>query len=109
MSVHNITDGGGAGNILKASVVEGDVLPWRDPMHHGPFPGGRDPDEVSLIHAEYLAGPGLNCTEVERDFRLRDDHLRAATKYDQVVLWYEHDLLTNCKSCNYWTGSGTST
>tara|TARA_R110000772_G_scaffold87094_18_gene181873 strand:+ start:489 stop:1502 length:1014 start_codon:yes stop_codon:yes gene_type:complete len=89
----HITNGDGAANIIKESAICGDVLPWRDPMHHGPFPADLDLGALSKIRAHYLAGPGLDAAEVERDFRLRDEHLRAATQYDRIVMWFEHDLL----------------
>ncbi len=89
----HITNGDGAGNILKASAIDGDVLPWRDIMHHGPFPSGLDLDQLSALRAEFYAGPGLDLEELKRDFRQRDDRLRASPTYDRVVLWFEHDLL----------------
>ncbi len=89
----HITNGDGAANIIKASSVEGDVLPWRDPMHHGPFPAGLGLDELSELRGRYFAGPDVADGDAARDFKLRDDHLRAADKYERVVLWYEHDLL----------------
>ncbi|MEM6340216.1 MAG: hypothetical protein AAF729_03630 [Pseudomonadota bacterium] len=93
MRTLHITNGDGAANLLKSSSVSGDVLPWRDPMHHGPFPADLSLDELSGLRARYLVGPTGDPTEAERDFRLRDDHLRAATNYDSIVLWFEHDLL----------------
>lgn len=93
MRILNITNGDGAAGILKASTVPGDVLPWRDPMHHGPFPAGLSLEELRPVRARYLAGPEGNARTVERDLRLRDDHLKAAATYDRVVLWFEHDLL----------------
>ncbi len=90
----HITNGDSAANILKKSHVKGDVLPWRDPMHHGPFPAQLDLDEVSDVRARYLTGDSDDGnTETTRDFRLRNECLRAAVKYDEVVLWFEHDLL----------------
>ncbi len=89
----HITNGDSAANILMDSHISGDVLPWRDPMHHGPFPAGLDLADLSSVRARYLAGPSLDVGDVERDFRLRDDRLRAAASYDRVVLWFEHDLL----------------
>ena len=89
----HITNGDGAAGILKASSLTGDVLPWRDPMHHGPFPAEKTLEELRPIRAAYLAGPGGNPRPIARDIRLRDDHLRAAPTYDNVVLWFEHDLL----------------
>ncbi len=89
----HITNGDGAANIIKQSTISGDVLPWRDPMHHGPFPDGLDHEELSRIRARYLAGDGIDTAEAERDFQLRDNHLKAAADYDSVTLWFEHDLL----------------
>ncbi|MGI9406080.1 MAG: hypothetical protein ACR2O4_06875 [Hyphomicrobiaceae bacterium] len=93
MTFLHITNGDGAANIIKASSVDGDVLPWRDTMHHGPFPPDLDLDAVSDVRAEFFSGPGLSDEDIYRDFRLRNDHLRAAARYDEVVLWFEHDLL----------------
>ena len=87
----HVTNGDGAANLLKASAVAGDVLPWRDPMLHGPFPAGLGLDDLSVLRAEHLAP--ADTSDAIRDFRLRDAHLRAAGKYDRVVLWFEHDLL----------------
>ena len=89
----HITNGDGAGTLLTQCGLGGDVLPWRDPMHHGPFPTGLDLDELASVRAEYLAGDRLDMAEIERDFRDRDARLRAAADHDEVVLWFEHDLL----------------
>ncbi len=93
MAILNITNGDGAANAIKASSVAGDVLPWRDPMHHGPFPAGLDLAELSKMRADYLSGPGIDRDAARRDFQLRDDHLNGANRYNELVLWFEHDLL----------------
>ncbi len=89
----NITNGDGAAGLLKASAIDGDVLPWRDTMHEGPFPQGLDFDEVSKVRAHYLAGADLIDEDIARDFALRNEHLNAAAQYEKVILWFEHDLL----------------
>lgn len=89
----HITNGDVAAGTLKESSIEGDVFAWRDPMHHGPFPAGLGLDELNPIRAAHLASPFLDVSEVERDFALRNAHLKAASSYDHVVLWFEHDLL----------------
>lgn len=93
VKVLHVTNGDGAAGLLKASDLGGDVLPWRDPMHHGPFPAGPDLKALSAIRGRYLAGPDLPEKDVVRDFELRNEHLKAASRYDEVVLWFEHDLL----------------
>ncbi|MEM7237272.1 MAG: hypothetical protein AAF501_05545 [Pseudomonadota bacterium] len=93
MKTLNITNGDGAANIIKQSTVPGDVLPWRDPMHHGPFPAKLALSELGRLRAAYLAGPDADPAEIERDFQLRDQHLKASEGYDNITLWFEHDLL----------------
>lgn len=89
----HITNGDGAAGLLKASGLEGDVLPWRDPMHHGPFPADAGLKALSEVRGGYLAGPDLVREDVVRDFELRNEHLKSAKLYEEVVLWFEHDLL----------------
>jgi hypothetical protein len=97
----HITNGDVAADILKASDLDGDVLPWRDPMQYGHFPADLDLDEVSRVRAGFLAGLIAGSEEISRDlidervldFRLRNEHLKAAAKYREVILWFEHDLL----------------
>jgi hypothetical protein len=93
MKTLNITNGDGAANIIKQSALTGDVLPWRDPMHHGPFPANLSLAELGKLRAAYLAGPDADPAEIERDFQLRDQHLGASEGYDTITLWFEHDLL----------------
>ncbi len=88
----HITNGDSAAQVLKVSTVGGDVLPWRDPMHHGPFPSGLDLDAVSVVRARYLGGPDRGDDAI-RGFQSRNEHLKTANRYDEVVLWFEHDLL----------------
>ena len=93
MTTLHITNGDGAAALIKvADGIRGDVLPWRDPMQHGPMPAGLDLDALSEVRADYLAGPG-DTAEARRGFRERDDQVRSAPDYEQVVLWFEHDLL----------------
>jgi hypothetical protein len=89
----HITNGDVAANMLKGLYPDDDVLPWRDPMTEGPFPAGLDLCATSKVRAGYLAGPALPYGQVLRDFDLRDRHLAAAGRYDDVTLWFEHDLL----------------
>ncbi len=92
-TVLHVTNGDGAADLLQTSGLEGDVLPWRDPMHHGPFPAAADLRELSTIRGRHLAGPDLSETDVVRDLELRNAHFLGASRYEEVVLWFEHDLL----------------
>src|ERR1700730_6743923 len=89
----HITNGDAVANTLKQFLADDDVLPWRDPMVDGPFPTGLNLAATSEVRAAYLAGPHLEYDQVLRDFRLRDEHLAAASRYREIMLWFEHDLL----------------
>ena len=89
----HITNGDAAGDLLKASGLGGDVLPWRDTMVEGPFPAGLDLAATSALRATYLGALGLPAERIRRDFEARDAALRAAGGYDVITLWFEHDLL----------------
>src|SRR6267378_7581354 len=89
----HVTNGDVAASTLEQSLPDDDVLSWRDPMVDGPFPAGLDPAATSQLRAAHLAGPHLGHDQVLRDFRLRDEHLAAASRYDGITLWFEHDLL----------------
>jgi len=89
----HITNGDGARGILEASSIEGAVLPWRDPMHHGPFPADLTLEALRPIRAKYLAGATLSPVLVEQDLMARDSHLKSLVSGAQVVLWFEHDVL----------------
>lgn len=93
MKTLHITNGDAAMAILKDCTDGDDVLPWRDPMHHGPFPAGHSLDDLSVVRARYLAGDVLDVAAVMRDFQQRDRQLARAGDYEQIILWFEHDLL----------------
>lgn len=89
----HIANGDATAGLLKASSVSGDILPWRDTMHQGPFPHGVDLDQVSKIRAQYFSGSDMPFDDVMRDFSSRNAKLRTAPQYDKIILWFEHDLL----------------
>ena len=89
----NITNGDSAADLIRESGIAGDVLPWRDPMHHGPFPEGLDLDALSRLRIQYLTGGSEGKPGSTHQFCERDDILRQSVNEDEVVLWFEHDLL----------------
>jgi len=93
-SVLHITNGDSAAELIQGSDVSGDVLPWRDPMHHGPCPAVDTLDELSRIRIHYLDDGHSNLPHSDsHGFTERDVMLGKSGEYDEVVLWFEHDLL----------------
>lgn len=89
----NITNGDGAGDLLRASDIEGDILIWRDLMFEGPFPEGLDLEATSRGRAAYFGTAYLEEDDSINSFYARDRQLGTAGQFSEVTLWFEHDLL----------------
>lgn len=88
-----ITNGDSAAQGIREAGIEADVLPWRDVLHEGPAPAGLLLEALSLVRAPFLAAAfGKPLVQVGRDFAQRDSVVRGHRSYDQVELWFEHDL-----------------
>ena len=91
----HITNGDSTSSTLDACNVPGDSLPWRDVLHDGPVPGGKTTAELARDSRRV---PGnalfmiLNVDTVLRSFTERDELVAASATYDEVTLWFEHDL-----------------
>lgn len=89
----HVTNGDGALYLLKKAGILGSHLAWRDALNDGPVPAGLSLEETSSVRANYLAQRGFaNPIRLIHDFARRDAQLRAAGDFEEVVLWFEHDL-----------------
>jgi len=79
--VHSFRDGG----------IPGAYLPWRDVLHDGPVPQCASLEALSDIRARQFAGPG-EYEHVREEFGNRDRTLARFADFEEVVLWFEHDL-----------------
>lgn len=87
-----ITNGDSAGELLAATGIDGDILPWRDVLHEGPIVAG-GLDASRAVRAAFLAGRfGLEPGDVAAELAARDAVIRAHGSYETVELWFEHDL-----------------
>ena len=91
-SLH-ITNGDSVVYTFKKAGILGTHLPWRDVLHEGPVPGELALEDCSRVRGAYLASRGYGKPiRVLHDFQARDAVIRRATEFDEVVLWFEHDL-----------------
>ena len=80
-------------SIIRAAGIPGLRSQWADVLYEGPVPGGLTDEELVAIRERFLVGPDANLDD-EGDNSLRT--WRAAIErhesYDEVILWFEHDL-----------------
>jgi len=92
-SVLNITNGDSSVHIMRQAKITGDFLPWRDVLHEGPVPGQLSLSELSAVRAEFISTRGWGQLATILDgFTQRDNKLASCSEYDEVILWFEHDL-----------------
>jgi hypothetical protein len=72
--------------------IAGDLSIWADVLHEGPVPSGLSDEELVRVRAMYLAEPAANPDEVVAEFRKWGDPLERLTDYEELILWFEHDL-----------------
>ena len=79
--------------MIRASPIDGDVLSWQDPLYEGAVPANLDLNEVSTCRARYLSAAYPNERNQAVEIQERNRLFRNAGTYDQVILWFEHDLV----------------
>ncbi|WP_034474904.1 DUF1835 domain-containing protein [Aestuariibacter salexigens] len=93
MKTLHITNGDAAIELLLAGGIEGQFLPWRDVLHMGPVNTQLSLTELSAQRAQYISHVfGLEPNKVAGDFKQRDMVVKQASGFDQIILWFEHDL-----------------
>ncbi|MDH3637337.1 MAG: DUF1835 domain-containing protein [Gammaproteobacteria bacterium] len=89
----HITNGDSAANLIRLAGMPGDILPWRDVLHEGPVPGGMSLEDLSAVRVRFGVGLGWgDHDEILDAFRTRDTKLSTYRDFEEVILWFEHDL-----------------
>ncbi|OMD82530.1 RNA polymerase subunit sigma [Paenibacillus odorifer] len=92
-AVLHIVNGDVVGEKLRQGIVKGDVLVWREVYSHGPvFLDPADGDNRA-VRAQYLEQTmGIPQREFIANSERQEKILADFHKYEEVVLWFEHDL-----------------
>lgn len=89
----HITNGDSVLTTFRQVRFPGRFLAWRDALHDGPVPQTVDLASLSDIRARALADFGGGVYEnLRQGFGDRDRALEDFRKFEEVVLWFEHDL-----------------
>jgi|SRR5579862_806940 len=91
-SLH-VTNGDSVLYLFRKAGITGTHLAWRDALNEGPVPAGLSLEETSDVRALYASERGYgNPIKIIHDFQRRDATLRKAETFEEIVLWFEHDL-----------------
>jgi hypothetical protein len=78
--------------LIEAAGLPGRTSVWADALHDGPVPDVSD-EELVRIRAAFIAdGLDVPAEEVEADLKHWRDVVDDDDGYDELVLWFEHDL-----------------
>lgn len=78
--------------LIEAAGLPGRTSIWADALHDGPVPNVSD-DLLVRVRAEFIAdGLNLSADDVEADLKRWRAIIDNDDAYDELVLWFEHDL-----------------
>ena len=79
--------------LIEAAGLPGATSLWADPLYAGPVPGGLSDDDLLEVRARYLAGSAPPAAlDPVNDLRAWRAAIADNGAYDELVLWFEHDL-----------------
>jgi len=102
-SVLHITSGDVAGDSLAKSGIPGEVFVWHDILYDGPRRPGWPDDYTLDARAQFLSeatGGGLSRQFVLETLKAQYAKLETATRYDQLVLWFDACLFDQSMLCH---------
>ena len=90
LHIHN---GDASADLARQSSVPGEHFAWREALIDGPAPVAADGQEWSRVRTQHLCEAyGGERAECERELIAQEAKLASFTDYEEVVLWFEHDL-----------------
>jgi len=103
----HVANGSCTTRLIDAAGIPGTLSIWADPLYDGPVPGGLTDSELIDVRARHLAAPTDASADPVNDMRqwraVIDDH----ESYDELVLWFEHDLFDQLNLMQLLTWSRT--
>ncbi len=89
----HLTNGQIVNTLLAEARVEGTAVEWLDVLHEGPVPAGLGPAALRERRVEFLASCGWGSFDtIGGDLAARDAMLEQVSRFEEIVLWFEHDL-----------------
>lgn len=88
-----VTNGRSGVDSIRTAGIAGEIFSWDDVLHDGPVPGGYELSVLSALRARYLASvEDMPFDKIHAAFESRNKQLQGARSFDELVLFFEHDL-----------------
>ena len=89
----HVVNGGSLAGLIDAAGIPGERSVWCDVLYEGPVPGGLSDDALLEVRARFLSdGTDEDFERTVRGLRGWRSVMADTHAYDELVLWYEHDL-----------------
>ena len=92
MRYQHVANGGCVKGLIEAAGLPGTRSIWADPLNEGPVPGGVTDAELLRVRARFLAAGHAGEAAVAADLSAWRAAVDDQDAYDELVLWFEHDL-----------------
>jgi hypothetical protein len=105
----HVANGTSTTDTIHAAGIPGSTSLWADPLHEGPVPARLTDEELLDVRARHLAGDdrsGIALAETIAELRRWRDVIDDQASYDELVLWYEHDLFDQLNLIQLFTRIG---
>ncbi|MCZ8523548.1 MULTISPECIES: DUF1835 domain-containing protein [Paenibacillus] len=77
---------------LASAVPGANIMVWRESLYEGPLSVEFTDTKTRTARARYFAERGVPEGEFERSTAQQEKELEEFRSYDEVILWFEHDL-----------------
>ena len=91
----HVANGTSTTDTIHAAGIPGSTSIWADPLHEGPVPARLTDEEMLDVRARHLAEDDRSDIALEEtiaELRRWRDVIDDQASYDELVLWYKHDL-----------------
>lgn len=94
LEILHITNGDAFAEVLRGTSIPGIVLPYREVLNEGPCPAVETLEEWVEVRSGYLSSvvSSFSFEAIRRGMVQFEAELDAASQYNKVCLWFEHDL-----------------
>ncbi len=88
----HVANGHSTTGLIELSGLPGRTMVWCDPLNDGPVPVDVPDEELVRVRAAFLAGSPDQVERVAADLSEWRAAIDDQGSYDELVLWFEHDL-----------------